>query len=71
MRRTLYHLADCPELAEDLAQAGPDATKRFALDVLHQIGTGDRFAIAMSAENTYVTPTSACSRPYWSMRSCL
>jgi len=32
-------------------QAGPAATKRFALDLLREIENGDRFAIAMSTEN--------------------
>jgi hypothetical protein len=32
-------------------QAGPAATKQFALELLREIGPGDRFAIAMSTEN--------------------
>ena len=32
-------------------QAGPAVTKRFTLDLLREIETGDRFAIAMSTEN--------------------
>jgi hypothetical protein len=32
-------------------QSGPAATKQFALELLREIGPGDRFAIAMSTEN--------------------
>lgn len=32
-------------------QSGPAATKQFALDLLREIGPGDRFAVAMSTEN--------------------
>ena len=34
-----------------LYEAGPDATARFALDLLCQVGTGDRLAVVMSTEN--------------------
>jgi hypothetical protein len=32
-------------------QAGPDATRQFALELLREIGSGERFAVAMSTEN--------------------
>jgi hypothetical protein len=32
-------------------EAGPDATRQFALELLREVGTGERLAIAMSTEN--------------------
>jgi hypothetical protein len=51
MRRILCERADGPQRVEALARAGSGATKRFALELLRENGTGDRFTVAISTDS--------------------
>jgi len=38
-------------LPSSIYALGPDVTKKYALDILRDVGTGERLAVAMSTEN--------------------